>query len=542
MNTTAWMFQIPVLSQRYRVLTYDMRGQGQSEYPEGAYALELHAQDLIALMDALGLKKAHLVGTSYGGELKNSHNPSCFWKGGISQAQKREIQNPKFEIQGGEEMKRITILVLAILAIIAISCATPPTATPVPPTAAPKATVAPTAVPPTAAPTTVPAKPLKVGLLSDQSGALAIYGPMLENGFAFGIDYATDGKNEVAGRKVEVLIKDTASNPNTGTQVARDLLEKENVDILIGVPSSGVALGIAELAKQYKKVYIAQPAATPDLTGKNFNPYVFRTSRNSTQDAMASIGALKSLGKKFVQIAPDYAFGYGSAAGFYAAVKSFGGAFAANDTAEKAGAIYIPQDAKDFTPYLQNVLDTKAEVLIVTWAGAGFVPLFTQMQQLGVFKAMKVYTGMGDNQTLKSGYASAIGSVGISVYHYTLPKNAVNDAMTKKHVEKFKTPPDLFTEGGFTAAQMLVAGLKATNGDATADKLIPVLEKLSFDGPKGKYTVRDYDHVMLQTMYVVELVNVTDADFKFFKPFAELKPEETAPACALEGEFKSRCK
>lgn len=69
MNTTSWLFQLPDLSRRYRVLTYDMRGQGRSEHPEGEYSLELHAEDLVALMDALGLRKAHMVGTSYGGEL-----------------------------------------------------------------------------------------------------------------------------------------------------------------------------------------------------------------------------------------------------------------------------------------------------------------------------------------------------------------------------------------------------------------------------------------------------------------------------------------
>jgi 3-oxoadipate enol-lactonase len=69
MNTTSWVFQTPELAKRYRVLTYDMRGQGQSDHPEGEYSLDLHAQDLVALMDALGISKAHLVGTSYGGEL-----------------------------------------------------------------------------------------------------------------------------------------------------------------------------------------------------------------------------------------------------------------------------------------------------------------------------------------------------------------------------------------------------------------------------------------------------------------------------------------
>ena len=69
MNTTSWVFQIPALAKFYRVLAYDMRGQGQSEHPVSDYSLELHAQDLVALMDALDIRQAHMVGTSYGGEL-----------------------------------------------------------------------------------------------------------------------------------------------------------------------------------------------------------------------------------------------------------------------------------------------------------------------------------------------------------------------------------------------------------------------------------------------------------------------------------------
>jgi 3-oxoadipate enol-lactonase len=69
MSTASWLFQLPELSKRYRVLAYDMRGQGRSDHPEGEYSLELHGEDLAALMDALELGKAHMVGTSYGGEL-----------------------------------------------------------------------------------------------------------------------------------------------------------------------------------------------------------------------------------------------------------------------------------------------------------------------------------------------------------------------------------------------------------------------------------------------------------------------------------------
>ena len=69
MNTASWAYQLPDLSRRYRVLAYDMRGQGQSDHPESEYSLDLHGDDLVALMDALNLDRAHMVGTSYGGEL-----------------------------------------------------------------------------------------------------------------------------------------------------------------------------------------------------------------------------------------------------------------------------------------------------------------------------------------------------------------------------------------------------------------------------------------------------------------------------------------
>ncbi len=454
-------------------------------------------------------------------------------------------------------MKKLALQALVVVAVLVVACAPAPTPVPTaaPPTAAPKPTAAPasssasaSSAPASSAPaaTTAPSAgtgtPLKIGLLTDQTGALAIYGPMLEQGFALGLDYATGGTNAVAGRQIQVITKDTASKTDVGQQVARDLLEKENVDMLVGVPSSGVALAVNELALQYKKIYIAAPAAGTEVTGKNFNPYVFRSGRSNEQDALASKAALLKLGKTFVQIAPDYAFGYGSATGFYNAVKSGGGSFTVNDSADKVGAIYIPQDAKDFTPYLQKVLDSKAEVLIVTWAGAGFVPLFTQMQQLGVFKTMKVYTGLADNQSLKASFGYAIGATGINVYHYSFPKTASNDWLVQQHIAKYKVPPDLFTENGFVTAQMLVAGLKATNGDPSADKLIKVYENnFSLDGPKGKYILRPYDHVMLQPLYVATLDNVDDPNFKFLKLVTEIGPNDINPSCTLEGDYKARC-
>lgn len=432
---------------------------------------------------------------------------------------------------------------LAALALVLAACRAPtptPSPTPVPPTRPPTPTLAPTVEPTPAYP--FAGQPLKIGLLTDNSGPLAIYGPMLERGFELGLEYATGGTLEVAGRPIQVIIKDTSSDPEKAVSLARELIEAEGVHLLVGAPSSGATMAVQQVAMENKIILIAEPAAATDITGKNFNPYTFRTSRTNYQDAIVMGQGLLGLGKTFVQIAPDYAFGWGSACGFYAVVKAGGGTFPVNDTPQGCGAIFIPFDTTDFTPYLQQVLDSKAEVLIITWAGAGFVPLFKQMQELGVFDEMIVGTGIGDNQTLAAGYADAIGSTGIVVYHYTLPKNPVNDWLVQRHKEKYGTPPDLFTAGGMAAAIMAVEGLKRTNGDASADALIKVYEdNFSFDGPNGKYIIRPYDHVCLYPLFYVRLTNVTDPEFKFVELIREFAPEEAAPPCLLPDQYKDRC-
>ncbi len=437
-----------------------------------------------------------------------------------------------------------TLSVLIGLALVLAACK--PTPTPTPPPTVPPTQPPPTPTPaPTAEPTPAypfAGQPLKIGLLTDDSGALAIYGPMLERGFELGLEYATGGTMEVAGRPIQVIIKDTASDPEKGVNLARELIEAEGVHLLVGAPSSGVTMAVQQVAMENKIILIAEPAAATDITGKNFNPYTFRTSRTNYQDAIVMGQGLLGLGKTFVQIAPDYAFGWGSACGFYAVVKAGGGTFPVNDTPQGCGAIFIPFDTTDFTPYLQQVLDAGADVLIITWAGAGFVPLFKQMQELGVFDEMIVGTGIGDNQTLAAGYADAIGSTGIIVYHYTLPKNPVNDWLVQRHKEKYGTPPDLFTAGGMAAAIMVVEGLKRTNGDSSADALIKVYEdNFSFDGPNGKYIIRPYDHVCLYPLYYVRLNNVTDPEFKFVELIREFAPEEAAPPCLLPDQYKDRC-
>ncbi len=383
---------------------------------------------------------------------------------------------------------------------------------------------------------------LVIGLMTDKSGALAIYGPSQTNGFYLGLEYATGGTMEVAGRPIVVVEKDNASNPETAVQQARELIEAEGADILVGNISSTAALATIPVAEENNVILISEPAAAPQITGDNFSPNSFRTSRTSFQDALVMGNGLLEMGDTFVQIAPENAFGIGSACSFYAVVSAGGGKFVTNDTAEGCGTVYAPIDTTDFTSYINQLLDSDADVLIVTWAGAGFAPMFQQMSQLGVFDEMVVGTGVGDNQTLAAGYADAIGVVGVQVYHYSLPNNEINDWLVTRHMEEYGTPPDLWAAGGMMAAIMVVDGLKASNGDANADVLRAIYEdNFTFEGPKGTVMIRPSDHVALQNLYFVRVTNVDDPEFRFVELVKEFGPEETAPPCMLVGDYAARC-
>ncbi len=373
------------------------------------------------------------------------------------------------------------------------------------------------------------AEPLKIGLMTDLSAVLQLYGVELQNGFTLGLDYATGGTLEIAGRPVEIIVRDYANDAELAATQARDLIEVEGVEILVGAPSSGVTQGLVDIANEYGVILMAGPAADPRITGEFFKPTTFRACRNSYQDAFdIASWAVANVGQNYVQLAPDYAFGYGSVAAFDYAFKQKGATFVQD-------AIYAPTDTTEFGPYVQQVIDSGADGVVITWAGATAINLFQQATELGLGvdpdKPM-IITGFNSNDIVKAfSDPSQIGSVGLIVYHYTLPQNEINDWLVEQHKAAYNDVPDLFTECGFASAQALVAGITATDGSTVPDDLIPALEGLTWDGPKGTYTMRAEDHQALMPMYVVKLVNLDSADQAYYELVAEVSAEDSAPPC-----------
>jgi len=161
--------------------------------------------------------------------------------------------------------------------------------------------------------------PVKIALIADKTGPLEAYAKQTSAGFAMGLAYATGGTMEVAGRKLEVVEKDSQTKPDVGRNLLNEAYNDDGADIAVGGTSSAVALAMLPVAQDNKKVFIVEPAVADSITGDKWNRYIFRTSRNSTQDAVSNALAIGKPGTSVATLAQDYAFGRDFVTAFRAA-------------------------------------------------------------------------------------------------------------------------------------------------------------------------------------------------------------------------------
>lgn len=404
-------------------------------------------------------------------------------------------------------------------------------------------------------------QPVRIGLLMDQSGWLSLYGFETDYGFRLGLLYAAgidpmdyesidDALADVTvnGVPIELILADygsenSAADAENAAAQARRLIESEFVDIIVGTPNSGAAVQVQELTSpdNFDILFMVAPGASPSLTGPNFNINTFRACRNTDHDAAALSTVAPDFGDSYIQIAIDTDFGRATAEAFQQSLAEVG--------VEQAGdVILVPTDVTDFTPFIQQILDSGADFVNPILAGGPIVLWSQQSEELGLTEEMLVLTGTNSNDAIVAA-PPAVDSVAYIVYQYTLPETEINDWMTERYIEFYNDVPDLFSECGFATAQAVYAALETTQGDPLPEAMIPALEGLMFDGPKGEYYIRPGDHQAIMPQYVIQFKGVEDVELSdeltapqpIYDLFAEVSAEESAPPCRLQGEFAERC-
>ena len=360
-------------------------------------------------------------------------------------------------------------------------------------------------------------KQIKIAHIYSKTGPLEAYGKQTATGFMMGLDYATGGTMTVAGKKLVVIEKDDQGKPDLGKSLLAAAYGDDKVDLAVGPTASPVALAMLPVAEEYKKILLVEPAVADSITGDKWNKYIFRTGRNSSQDAIANAVALDKAGITIATMAQDSAFGRDGVKAFKEAIKK----------AKLVHEEYLPPATSDFTAGGQRLIEKLKDipgrkVIFIIWAGGNpFKIADMDLKRHGI----EIATG-GNILPAMVAYKQFPGMEGAAYYYFGMPKNSVNEAMVARHYSQFKSPPDFFTAGGFSAAMAVVTALKKSNGDASANTLIKTMEGMSFETPKGKMTFRAEDHQAMQSMYHFKIK--VDPAFAWGVPelVREIKAEE----------------
>ena len=185
---------------------------------------------------------------------------------------------------------------------------------------------------------------LKIALIAGKTGALEAYAKQTETGFMMGLEYLTKGTMAWKDRKIKVIVKDDQLKADLAKTLLEQAYNDDQVDLAVGTTSSAAALAMLPVAEESGKVLIVEPAVADAITGEKWNRFIFRTSRNSTQDAYAAAAAIPATGDVTIAtLAQDYAFGRDGVAALKSALAQI------RPNAKVVFEEYAPQNTTDFT-------------------------------------------------------------------------------------------------------------------------------------------------------------------------------------------------
>ena len=215
---------------------------------------------------------------------------------------------------------------------------------------------------------TAQAADLKIALIYSKTGPLEAYAKQTETGLNLGLEYLTGGTMTLDGRKIVIIAKDDQGKPDVAKSLLEQAYADDNVDIAIGTTSSGATLAMLPVAEDAKKILLVEPAVADSITGDKWNRYIFRSGRNTSQDALAAADALGKDDVSIGMLAQDYAFGRDGVAAFKRALDE------THSNSKVVFEEYAPFMTTDFTASAQRLFDALKDkpgkkIIAIIWAG-----------------------------------------------------------------------------------------------------------------------------------------------------------------------------
>ncbi|HSP50977.1 MAG TPA: ABC transporter substrate-binding protein [Pseudolabrys sp.] len=355
---------------------------------------------------------------------------------------------------------------------------------------------------------------IKIGLIVSMTGQQASTGKQIKAAVDL---YMKEHGDTVAGKKIQVLLRDSGSVPDNSKRLAQELIVKDKVSVVAGFEITPAALAVAPLATEAKVVELVMAAGTSIITERS--PYIVRTSFTVPQSCViVADWAAKNGIKKVVTMVSDYAPGADAEKSFTERFTAAGG--------QVVEAIKIPLANPDFAPFLQRAADAKPDAIFIFVPSGQGGTFMKQFAERGLDKAGIKVIGPGDvtddDQLLNMGDAT----IGVVTAHFYSADH--NSPMNKAYVAAFEKAnnfrPAFMSVGGYDGMHLIYEALKKTDGKADGDSLIAAMKGMKWESPRGPISIDPETRDIIQNIYMRkvekkngQLYNVEFATFEAVK-------------------------
>src|SRR5215469_1744605 len=360
----------------------------------------------------------------------------------------------------------------------------------------------------------------KIGLILPMTGGQASTGKQIDNAIKL---YMKQHGDTVAGKKVEVILKDDGALPDKTKTAAQELIVNDKVNVIAGFGVTPAALAAAPLATQGKIPEVVMAAGTSIITEKS--PYIVRTSFTLPQSSTI-IGdwAVKNGIKKVATLTSDYAPGNDALNSFKEHFTAGGG--------EIVEEVKVPLQNPDFAPFLQRMKDAKPDAMFVFVPAGQGGNFMKQYAERGLDKAGIKVIGPGDvmDDDLLNGMGdAALGAVTAHIYSAAHPSQANKDFVAA-YEKAFSNRPGFMAVSGYDGINLIYEALKKTGGNTDGDKLIEAMKGMKWESPRGPISIDPETRDIVQNVYIRkvekvdgELYNVEFATFEAVKDPGKMK-------------------
>jgi branched-chain amino acid transport system substrate-binding protein len=344
------------------------------------------------------------------------------------------------------------------------------------------------------------AEPIRIGFLGPYVGVFSFFGSNMRDGFKL---YLEEIGYKAAGRQIIFVDEDTEGKPEVGLTKTRKLIEQDQVQILAGIISSGVAYAVRDYVISRKVPLVICNAGAQQLTQAQRSPYIFRVSfANGQQDRAGGWYAAAKMGvKKYLMIGEDYAAGHEKANGFKETFKYMGG--------EIVNEIYTPLGTNDYAPYLAKLADYvgKVDRLWTFFPGSDGIRFITQYDEYGLKEKIPIFGegGTTDDSSLASEKDAALGVMGYMDWSTGLDTTE-NNRFVKAYREKYKDQnPGIASQSGYVGAEVIVKAIEAVGGKVeNQEAFLKALKSVKFEAPRGPFSF-DEDQNVIENVYMLRV-------------------------------------